>query len=476
MFRVLGQKFPARLFWQKFLKPQLLLFFVFAIVTYFSVKKFENAILPELSEQVAADLQKFLFILFGAFLAIYFLVGSFVGISILAPLGRLIERAENLSKKGIPSEVRDEPAELGELSGAIERARQELLGLDEKLLTEDNQIETIMSAIAEAVAAVDMRGRLIFYNSQFGIQFFRTKNRSAQPHISEIIRSPEVLQLVNQVLESSSFQRKEIPILVTENEQKIFSVSGSPLKSSLQKTYGVLIVFYDLTELKRAEKIRIDFVGNVSHELRTPLTSIKGYAQTLKEDVENQRIDLLTKYAVVISKNVDKLMELVSDLLDISSLDSGVNLKIDICNPEEITQNVILRLANRTQEKNHSIVPIYDVKMVRGDPSRIEQVVSNLVENAIKYVPANGKIEVKWSEGKDGTTLSVKDNGPGIPTHHQSRLFERFYRIDEDRSREKGGTGLGLAIVKHIVQSHGGQVSVASEVGRGTEFTCSFPN
>jgi two-component system phosphate regulon sensor histidine kinase PhoR len=233
-----------------------------------------------------------------------------------------------------------------------------------------------------------------------------------------------------------------------------------------------------VTELKRAENIRIEFVANVSHELRTPLTAIKGYTDTLREDVGHGRYDAAGKFLEVISRNVDRLMSLIGDLLDLSSLEShdGKELQKSTINTREITERVVAHLESRRAEKRHTIETRFTVEAVDADPKRLEQVLVNLIENAVKYVPASGKIVVSWESGEQNSVLlKVSDNGPGIPVEHHSRLFERFYRVDPGRSRDSGGTGLGLAIVKHIMQRHGGSVWISSEMGKGTTFICRFP-
>lgn len=230
-----------------------------------------------------------------------------------------------------------------------------------------------------------------------------------------------------------------------------------------------------IVALKRAEKMRIDFVANVSHELRTPLTAIKGYTETLIQDLEEGR-PAEPDFLRIILKNSNRLLALIDDLLDLSSIESGADelhrVEVDT---EDATSHVIERLANIARAKQSKLETEFQCAQVFADPKRIEQVLTNLAENAIKYSPPGSTIRIIWNSAPGGVQLTVADNGPGIPAHQLDRLFERFYRLDKGRSREMGGTGLGLSIVKHIMQRHQGTVSVESALGQGTQFRCWFP-
>ena len=227
--------------------------------------------------------------------------------------------------------------------------------------------------------------------------------------------------------------------------------------------------------LQKAEKMRIEFVANVSHELRTPLTSIKGYTETLLQDIEDGRT-ADPEFLKIILKNSDRLLALINDLLDLSAIESGaIHLHPVELDLNEITSHVVKHLEPFAQAKKTRVQSICNSQKLFADPKRVEQVLTNLIDNAIKYCPNHSTITVEWSENKKTVKLEVKDNGHGIPEEYLDRLFERFYRLDKGRSREMGGTGLGLSIVKHIMQRHNGTVSVESTVGSGTTFVCEFP-
>lgn len=233
-----------------------------------------------------------------------------------------------------------------------------------------------------------------------------------------------------------------------------------------------------IVALKKAEKMRIDFVANVSHELRTPLTSIKGYTETLLQDLEDGRA-LDPEFLKIILKNSNRLLALINDLLDLSAIESGADelhpANLDL---QEITEHVVKHLELNAAKKDTKVEIKIDTPALQADPKRLEQVMTNLIDNAIKYCPNHSTITVSWSREEidvPSIVLRVADNGPGIPAKYIDRLFERFYRLDKGRSREMGGTGLGLSIVKHIMQRHNGSVTVESSMGSGTTFICRFP-
>ena len=228
--------------------------------------------------------------------------------------------------------------------------------------------------------------------------------------------------------------------------------------------------------LKKAEKMRIEFVANVSHELRTPLTSIKGYTETLLQDIEDGRT-ADPEFLKIILKNSNRLLALINDLLDLSAIESGADelhpADLDL---KEITSHVITHLQSLSAKKNTRVETEFKTPYLHADPKRVEQVLTNLIDNAVKYCPAGSAIRVGWSQEANEIVLRVSDNGPGIPEKYLDRLFERFYRLDKGRSREMGGTGLGLSIVKHIMQRHNGSVTAESALGQGTTFVCRFPS
>lgn len=406
------------------------------------------------------------------------LVSVWMGRRLVVPLGRLIEKTRRLRE--LPTEEEepealtfDEPGEWFELERALNRLGRDLRHKTIRLSREKTEVRAIMSAVSEAVLAVSRDKRVMFYNPQFAYIFNLAEHR-AEPHVTELLRSAEVLDTYEQALRLGEPVRREVQVIVSnERLARDFALSVAPLKKKHnQETYGAVGIFHDITELKQAERIRIEFVGNVSHELRTPVTSINGYLQTLMQDFERGRLDQAGQFLQIVSTNVNRLKSLVEDLLDLSALESGKDLVVERVNVQDVTESVL----RQVRAVGHRVSIAYDFQEMEADPKRLEQVLRNLMENAVRYVPEGRHIEVRWTQpSADRFELRVKDDGPGIAPEHLARLFERFYRVDEARSRATGGTGIGLSLVKHIVQRHGGQVHVNSEIGRGSEFICEFP-
>jgi two-component system phosphate regulon sensor histidine kinase PhoR len=372
--------------------------------------------------------------------------------------------------------VEDDPGEYFELERALTKIRKKLKKRRDQLSEERDESKALMSALTDAVVSVDLQDRVRFYNSKFAIQFLPNKQQS-ELVFTQIFREPELLLLIKEVIKN---QQSKTRILFLKNPittaYKYYSITISPVVSESEALLsGVLLLFHDISEVKRAEQIRIEFVENASHELRTPLTSIKGYLDALMDDFKTGNVTKASEFLAIISKSVDRLSLLVNDMLNLAHLDAGAGLQKELIDPSIVSEQVIQELATLAKSKKIQINLSNKAMHFSADSAKIEQVLENLIGNAIKYVQEGGAINVSWEMANDSIALKVSDNGPGIEAEHLPRLFERFYRVDKGRARDAGGTGLGLAIVKHIVQSHGGEVEVASTMGKGSEFICYFP-
>lgn len=399
---------------------------------------------------------------------------------LLLPLGRIIEKTRRMREFPFGDDevdpeamAFDEPGEWYEMERALNRLGRDLRVKTIRLSREKTELRAIMSASPEAVLAIDGESRVLFYNPQFAY-LFSPKGDPGEVTLSELLRSPDIIAAYSEAMTTGKPLRREVQEEVEADKQpRDFLLSIAPLaKKHNQEIYGVVGIFHDISEMKAAERIRIEFVGNVSHELRTPLTTVNGYLQTLKADLEKGRLEHAPEFLKILSQNVSRLKSLVEDLLDLSSLESGKELKIETVNVQDITEAVLRQL----NAQSHKIHLHYEFGEMQADGKRLEQVLRNLLENAVRYVPEGKNIEILWSKPSAAKVeLHVKDDGPGIAPKHQARLFERFYRVDEARSRATGGTGIGLSLVKHIVQRHGGEVHVKSTPGVGSEFICEFP-
>lgn len=341
-----------------------------------------------------------------------------------------------------------------------------------------NPIEAILDAIPTGILAVDQNQNVFFYNHRILEILGLSKDRVRQGQkLIELIRIPEVLTHFQEVLVHKKAMRISHLLISSPSEEtsRSFSLDVNPLVDSNGKIFGAVGIFHDITELKAAEQIRMDFVANVSHELRTPLTSIKGYIETLIDDGKNGR-PVEMNFLESVHRNTQRLLALMEDLLDLSALESSKSsLEKSWYPTRELGETIANLYQERLKKRKQSLTFHYEASEVYCDHKLVEQVISNLLENAMKYTPEETVIRLAWSENQTETLLTIEDSGPGIPSEHLPRLFERFYRVDRARSRDMGGTGLGLAIVKHILQRHGGNVSVESELGVGTVFTCRFP-
>jgi len=253
-------------------------------------------------------------------------------------------------------------------------------------------------------------------------------------------------------------------------------VNAAAISNSAGEREGTILVFHDLTRLKQLERTREEFVANVSHELRTPLSLIKGYVETLLDGARNNP-EVAERFLKIIERNTNRLDLLIQDLLTISALESErIKLHLQPVELRPLAEKIFSDLKPPADNKNIELVSQLPELAATADMNRLEQVLANLVDNAIKYGRAQGHVTVGGKKLDDGRLeIFVQDDGPGIPAESLDRVFERFYRVDKARSRDQGGTGLGLSIVKHIVQAHGGEVWVKSELGKGATFYFTLP-
>jgi two-component system phosphate regulon sensor histidine kinase PhoR len=355
--------------------------------------------------------------------------------------------------------------ELGRLASSLDRTAEMLQESFSELERNRTQLQTLLDSMQEAVIAVSTEKKLLWANGAMRRLAPQTEREDAT--LIEIIRDPALLEAVE-----SAARTGESQIVTTKALQpgKYFHVTVTPMAGK-----GFVLVFHDITERERVEKIRRDFIANVSHELRTPLTAVQGYAETLNEQVSFAKAK---EYLEIIQKNAARMTRLTNDLLTLARVESGEQqLRLESAPASTLLQDAVENQATAARKQGLEIkITESTDEIVRCDSDAIQQVFGNLIENALKYGKAGGKIELGAKAAGDIVEFYVRDFGEGIPYEHLSRLFERFYRVDSGRSRESGGTGLGLAIVKHIVQNHGGAVRVESELHHGATFFFTLPS
>ena len=336
------------------------------------------------------------------------------------------------------------------------------------------QLTAVLDQMAEAVVAVDAAGMVLVVNPALS-RLLGVDSASARGRrYLETVRHNGIAQLIGSVLRDGRPAALEIRIFAPE--ELVFDAHAAPLTRD-GRVSGALLVLHDITRLRRLEQMRRDFVANVSHELRTPLASIRGFAETLSagavDDKEN-RLDFLR----TIEDHAGRLTKLVDDLLDLSAIESGHRA------PRLASTDLAAALAESArafapvaEERGVALEapPAYDLPRVSADPDQLRQILANLLDNALKYTESGGRVSVSAEPWKGGARVTVRDTGVGIPEADLPRVFERFYRVDKARAREAGGTGLGLSIVKHLVEAHGGEVSVESRQPGGTAFRFTLP-
>jgi len=352
--------------------------------------------------------------------------------------------------------------ELWGLANSFNRMNEEMEKMFSELGQQKEELKSIIDSLQEGLLVLDKQGRVIRSNESFRKI---VGNQAVEEKLYwEIMRYPRLTEL----LKNAGNRREKFMEELTIGN-RVFICSGAPLEGG----EGVVSIFYDITEIKKIEKVKKDFVSNVSHELRTPLTSIKGYAETLRNEVDTVPGK---KYLEIIERNTDRLVNIVNDLLLLSNVEEKAVLELEDVDLRVFLENVIRIFDQRLKDKQLSLV--IDVKenlpRIKADLFKLEQMLVNLLDNAVKYTD-RGEITVSLDVHDKRVRIQVRDTGIGIPKDDIPRIFERFYVVDKSRSRRSGGTGLGLSIVKHIVLLHHGTIDIESALGKGTSVTVNLP-
>lgn len=392
-----------------------------------------------------------------------------------SPLLNITQIAQNFAQGNFARKVEIVSSdEMGDLANAINTMGVELQSQMQTILDDKNKLDAIMANMNDAIITTDLQERIILINHAAKVLFGIPKITLHRDYLWEKIRNEKLCNLVRETIQTQTTRISEIELL--SPEKKLLQAHLSLIQID-KNTRGVLLVFHDITELRKLENTRKEFVANVSHELRTPLASIKGYVETL---LDNTVIDQehLREFLTIIMKHTQRLDNLIKDILELSKLDSH-DLKIELRSLDihpcieglfsHYKEHCIQR--DQTFELN---IP-HRIPMIETNEYILRQLLTNLLDNAIKYTPKGGRIVLKIEPVNSSVLFEVSDTGIGIPKEHIPRIFERFYRVDPARSREMGGTGLGLPIVKHIVNLHHGLIKVESTPGIGSRFIITLP-
>ncbi|MFA7283033.1 MAG: ATP-binding protein, partial [Candidatus Omnitrophota bacterium] len=363
--------------------------------------------------------------------------------------------------------------EIGRLASTLNKMAQDIEEKIREIATKNQHLEAIFNSMIEGVIVTDNKLKIISINHPIEGLFGIKRAEAEGKFFLEGIRNSKISELINEAMNSAKFLSQEVTLVMPEH--KVFQANVSPIFEQ-NKVTGSVTIIHDITEIRRLETMRRDFVANVSHELKTPLTSIKGFVETLLEgaieDKENS-IDFLK----IIKNHTDRLNALINDLLDLSHIESKeVTLNNEKFSLSGLAFEVTAGFKSQAKKKGLKIISeLPEGLEVLADKGKIEQVFANLISNAIKYNKENGSVRIYSEQMQDRVKIVIEDSGSGIPAKDLPRIFERFYRVDKARSRELGGTGLGLSIVKHIVELHSGTVGVESTEGLGSKFFFTLP-
>ncbi len=349
--------------------------------------------------------------------------------------------------------------------------------------SERDRSGAILRSMVEGVGVIDSQERLVFWNGAFS-EILNIDSVAAQGRpVIEVIRNTKVLKLIRRALRGEESLQDDITTGIVQ--LRMFAVTAAPVRATdppdgglaIGKPTGAVVVLHDVTELRRLERVRQDFVANVSHEFKTPLTAIQGFAETLLggalEDPNNNR-----RFLEIIRDHAAQLARVTNDLLKLARIEAGkLEVQLGPVNVSDVVEmcaeTTILRAGRKGIDFEANVPP--DLPPVRADARLLREVLQNLLDNATQYTPVGGRVEVQADAGPRDVKITVADTGIGIPLADQERIFERFYRVDAARSREEGGTGLGLSIARHIVETLGGRLWVESEVGQGSRFSFTLP-
>ena len=396
-----------------------------------------------------------------------------LSITIISPIKSLTQKSKQMASGDFSSTIDvNSPDEIGQLTETFNYMANELKTTMSAIQSEKDKVETIVQYMTDGVMAFGVSGEIIHINP--AAKKILDIKEDDMPSFDQLFSSYEIN--MGQIIYFKHFETLE---RVIDRGEREISVYFAPFKTD-DKTGGVVVVLRDITEREKLDKTRKEFVANVSHELRTPLTTVKSYTETLQEMISDENIDVDTieGFLGVINSEADRMTRLVRDLLLLSSLDHSINdmtkSELDIAS---LTKGIVEKLQHSAKEKSQTLSyePTNAIPVVLGNSDRLEQVITNVITNALKYTPDGGDILVSTMHMFNNVIIKVKDNGIGIPQKDIEHIFERFYRVDKARSRQMGGTGLGLAIAKEIVEAHGGTISIKSKPRQGTTVMIKIP-
>ncbi|MDR4317308.1 two-component sensor histidine kinase PhoR [Niallia circulans] len=430
-------------------------------------------------EEIENAYQHINWIIFASFflsLLVIYLIGYKLIYRYIRPIESATKVAVDLANGNYHARTyEDRVDETGVLSSSLNKVAKDMQEMVKAQEIQEDRLGTLIESISSGLLLIDSRGYINLINKSYKDMFFVRSADYLYKQYYKVIPYRQVMDLAEEIFMTEHKVIREMTLEI-KNEKKSFQVYGVPIIGTNDRWMGILLVFNDITELKKLEQIRKDFVANVSHELKTPITSIKGFSETLLDGAMEDK-ETLEEFLRIILKESHRLQTLIQDLLDLSKLEQHhFALNKEEFNLVEILNKATKMLKGRAEAKNIKLFfpQANEIIQIEGDRSRLTQVFLNLITNAVIYTPNDGEITVYVVEKKRKIEVKIQDTGIGIEQEEIPRIFERFYRVDKARSRNSGGTGLGLAIVKHLVELHRGTIQVESKMGEGTTFTVIF--
>lgn len=415
-------------------------------------------------------------LIFGLALVFIGFISFFISRRITRPVNEIIDVSMDLANNRYYSRITGKTTgELHDLSLSVNQLAQSLEKQMQEIELNQQRLSGIVQNLVSGVMLINQRKQIVMTNPMME-QIIGEKDMTGKAYY-EVLKSFALTQLVDQCMDQKTFQQEEITIYFPR--EQILDANVSRILSRTGSITGVIVLLHDITEIRRLENVRSEFVANVSHELKTPVTALKGFAETLLDGAMYDE-ELLKKFLTIIKEESDRLHRLIMDILELSRIEQKhVSMNLEEVDVEDVVIATMDTVRALAVEKGIQLIPpnLAAPIMIQAERDRLQQILINLISNAIVYTPQNGEVSVGVTENaaNETVTITVTDNGIGIPVKDIDRIFERFYRVDRARSRHSGGTGLGLSIVKHIVESCGGQINVESMEGEGTTFTVILP-
>ncbi|RNB83852.1 HAMP domain-containing protein [Brevibacillus nitrificans] len=404
------------------------------------------------------------------------IVVSRISFSIIRPIEEITRVARNITQRQYESRVRIKAKdEIGQLAGAINFMASSLEQQMYEISENQQRLSGVLTNMTSGVIFISEQRRIMLVNPAVERLLGTAGHEIVGKLHIEAGKSFGLSKYIDRCLDNSEKFREEVHIYYPQ--ERVLDVNFAPYINFKGEARGVVVVLHDITEIRRLEKMRSDFVANVSHELRTPITSIKGFTETLLEGAMQDE-ETCRNFLQIISDESERLYRMIRDILDLSKIEQKrLPLQMNQVHLQELITSAVAIMNDQAQRKQLSIaLPNQTPEiLLMTDRDCLQQIVLNLLSNAVAYTPEGGAITIHTEQNAQRVLIEVSDTGIGIPEKDIPRIFERFYRVDKARSRDSGGTGLGLAIVKHLVENLHGQISVQSREGQGTTFTVTLP-